>query len=211
MSGHVVLLGDSIFDNHSYAEGQPDVLGHLRGMLPSGWKATLLAVDGNTTYNLEGQVDRIPSDASHLVVSIGGNNALMNSDILDQRVPSTRDALLRFALRAASFEADYGAALTNVLATGKPTTVCTIYNGDMPDEMGVAARTALTLFNDTILRVAFAHGLPVIDLRLICTEASDYIHSIEPSGPGGRKIAHAIAASLGLGAGEVRQTRVYAG
>jgi hypothetical protein len=35
-------------------------------------------------------------------------------------------------------------------------------------------------------------------LRLVCTEPSDYANPIEPSGSGGRKIALAIAASLGI-------------
>src|SRR5688500_14337329 len=45
-TGHVVLLGDSIFDNGAYVSGGPDVVAHLRAMLPRGWEATLLAVDG---------------------------------------------------------------------------------------------------------------------------------------------------------------------
>src|SRR3954452_23575611 len=46
MSGHVVLLGDSIFDNDAYTGSEPDVVQHLRSMLPTGWSATLCAVDG---------------------------------------------------------------------------------------------------------------------------------------------------------------------
>ena len=54
----------------------------------------------------------------------------------------------------------------------------------------------LMLFNDVILRVAFERGLPVIDLRLVCTEAADFAHEIEPSGSGGLKVAKAIARCL---------------
>jgi hypothetical protein len=54
------------------------------------------------------------------------------------------------------------------------------------------------MFNDVILRMAFEHHLSVIDLRLVCNEPSDYANPIEPSGSGGRKIAHSIARSLGL-------------
>src|SRR3712207_7657631 len=43
---HVVLLGDSIFDNKSYVGGGPDVIAQVRDDLPPGWKATLCAVDG---------------------------------------------------------------------------------------------------------------------------------------------------------------------
>jgi len=52
--------------------------------------------------------------------------------------------------------------------------------------------TALNIFNDCILREAITHALPVIDLRLICTEPEDYANEIEPGVAGGRKIAEAI-------------------
>jgi len=211
MSGHVTLLGDSIFDNSSYTEGQPDVVAHLRSVLPAGWKATLLAVDGSTTARLADQVGGIPRDATCVVVSIGGNDVLYHAGLLDRRVASTRDALLLFGELAAGFEADYRAALETVLAAGKPTTVCTIYEGNLPEEQAAAARVALMPFNDAILRVAFAFCLPVIDLRFICSTPSDYANPIEPSGSGGRKIAQAIVASLGLGTTPARQARVFAG
>ena len=38
---HVVLLGDSIFDNAAYTNGGPDVVTQLRELLPAGWHATL--------------------------------------------------------------------------------------------------------------------------------------------------------------------------
>ena len=43
---HIVLLGDSIFDNAAYVRGGPDVVTQLRELLPRGWQATLAAVDG---------------------------------------------------------------------------------------------------------------------------------------------------------------------
>ena len=52
--------------------------------------------------------------------------------------------------------------------------------------------TGLTLFNDVIGREAFARGLPLIDLRLVCDQAEDYANPIEPSVRGGEKISMAI-------------------
>ena len=52
--------------------------------------------------------------------------------------------------------------------------------------------TALNIFNDCILREAITHGLPVLDLRLLCTEPEDYANEIEPGIAGGRKIAAGI-------------------
>jgi hypothetical protein len=189
---HVVLLGDSIFDNASYSRGEPDVVTHLRSMLPTGSRATLCAVDGATTDGLARQLGRVPPDATHLVVAIGGNDALQNVDLLDRRVSSTTEARLLFANRVDACEAFYRAALAPVLALQRPTIVCTIYNGNLEPSRARVARVALTLFNDVIVRFAFEHELPVVDLRLVCCDVSDDANPIEPSGRGGAKIARAI-------------------
>jgi hypothetical protein len=190
---HVVLLGDSIFDNASYTRGEPDVVSHLRTVLPAGARATLCAVDGATTGSLGRQLGRVPPDATHLVVAIGGNDALQNTDLLDRRVSSTAEALSLFGDRVDAFESNYRAALGPVLGMKRPTIVCTIYNGNLERSQARLARVALTLFNDVVVRFGFEHDLPVIDLRLICCEPADYANPIEPSGPGGLKIARAIA------------------
>jgi hypothetical protein len=91
------------------------------------------------------------------------------------------------------FRQDYRAVLDRVVSCGRPAAVCTIYDA-IPGLDRVEA-TGLCLFNDVILREAFRAGLPVIDLRLICTDVADYSRSspIEPSVVGGGKIARAIA------------------
>lgn len=53
---HIVLLGDSIFDNAHYTEGGPDVISQVRQLLPKGWRASLLAVDGATTEDVPSQL-----------------------------------------------------------------------------------------------------------------------------------------------------------
>ena len=106
MSRHIVLLGDSIFDNGAYTGREPDVVSHLRSVLPGGWRASLCAVDGSTTRNLPSQLERIPPQASHLVVSIGGNDALRHSDLLALPVRSTAEALALFGERVEEFETD---------------------------------------------------------------------------------------------------------
>ena len=211
MPAHITLLGDSIFDNAAYTGGEPDVVAHLRDLLSSGSKATLCAVDGSTTADLMGQLKRVPADTSHVVLSIGGNDALLNSDLLGTPVRSTGEALARFAKRVSGFEMSYRAAVDGVLALDRDTTICTIYNGNLESIDPTVARVALMLFNDVILRVAFEHKLRVIDLRLVCTEPSDYVNQIEPSGRGGRKIAEAIARSLGTVDAGRDHAQVYAG
>jgi hypothetical protein len=194
---HIALLGDSIFDNAVYTNGAPDVVTHLRAGLPSGWQATLLAVDGSTTRDVARQVAQVPPAVTDVVLSVGGNDALERMEIVNLPVRSTAQALSIFRETADTFRPWYEQALDGVLALGRRTTVCTIYEGNLDPPFGALARTALVLFNDVILRAAFARRLPVIDLRLVCTEPADYANPIEPSDAGGKKIAAAILAALG--------------
>ena len=50
------------------------------------------------------------------------------------------------------------------------------------------------MFNDTIIREAIRRGLPIIDLRHVCTKTEDYasMSQIEPSATGGMKIVKVI-------------------
>lgn len=204
-----MLLGDSAFDNGSYTGGAPDVVTHLRTLLPADWRATLLAVDAATASDVQAQAERVPSDASHLVLSIGGNDALLNADALETPVRSTAGALTLFATRVERFEKEYRQAIAQAIGLKRDVTVCTIYNGALEPERAALARVGLMLFNDVILRVSFEHALKVIDLRLICTEPADYANPIEPSGRGGLKIADAIARACGALPGRAA-SQVYA-
>jgi lysophospholipase L1-like esterase len=192
---HVVLLGDSIFDNGAYVRpGEPDVVRQLRARLPAGAKATLAAVDGATTAGVARQLERLPADATHLVVSAGGNDALGNIGVLEDSSRSIADALTRLAAIGDGFGRGFRAMLGSVLDRGRPTALCTIYDPRYPDpRLQRLAVTGLALFNDVITRAAFAHGLPVLDLRLICDDDADFANPIEPSARGGDKIAAAIA------------------
>jgi hypothetical protein len=190
---HVVLLGDSIFDNASYVGGGPDVVKQLRDRLPSDWRATLRAVDGNVTRDVERQLSQLPRDASHLVVSVGGNDALGYASILETGARSVAEAVDRLATVRERFGQDYERMLDRVLERGLPTAVCTIYDTRIPEPRWRLVVTALCVFNDCITRAAFACDLPVIDLRLICDQDEDYANPIEPSVRGGEKIATAIA------------------
>src|ERR671912_101045 len=194
---HLVLLGDSIFDNAAYTSGAPDVVHQVRQRLPPGWRATLGAVDGGTTESVGEQLRSLPPDATHLIVSAGGNDALGHIDFLGAPVSSAAEALLGLADLATGFERRYQDMMMGILAHGLPTAICTIYYPRYPDDtLQKVAVTALTVFNDCIIRAAFAHALPLLDLRFVCTEEDDYADPIEPSARGGKKIAGAIAELL---------------
>lgn len=189
---HLILLGDSIFDNAAYVSGGPDVVKQVRAALPHDWSATLLAVDGAVTHSVVSQLSRLPRDATHLVLSIGGNDALGASHILGATARTVGEAVLMLAEVQDRFARDYEAVLDEVLARGLPTAVCTIYDTPPSAPNHRVIKSALSLFNDRITRAAFARALPLIDLRLLCSEEGDYANPIEPSVQGGGKMAAAI-------------------
>ena len=186
---HIILLGDSVFDNAAYVGRGPDVL-----LLPQGRKATLLARDGAVISETGSQLRGLPSDATHLVISVGGNDALHESGVLESSALSVADALTKLTEIGDGFGRAYGSMLTEVSRVGLPTAVCTIYEPRFPEApRRKQAATALTLLNDKITRQAFARGLTLIDLRLICDDDADFANPIEPSARGGAKIAQAIS------------------
>jgi len=197
LAGHVVLLGDSVFDNAAYVPGGPAVIEHLRRMLPDVWEATLLAVDGAIIASVERQLRRIPKRATHLVLSVGGNDALGYAGfLLTEPADSFATALAGIARIRDEFSREYRAMLDDVRAVGLPLVVCTIYDS-IPD-LGPAELAGVSVFNDAITRHAIAVGATLLDLRLICNESTDYaaVSPIEPSASGGGKIARAIHTAL---------------
>jgi len=191
---HIVLLGDSIFDNANYVPSGRDVVSHLQQMLDTDSKATLLAVDGAVVDDVPSQVFRIPNDASHLVLSAGGNDALQNMWILTEQAQTVSDALSKLALIRERFAVSYRQLIRSLVELQKPLTVCTIYQPPMFEEVPQPVlAAALSVFNDTILGIAFEESLTVIETRLLLNEESDFESIIEPSDSGGAKIAQALA------------------
>src|SRR5215813_4662950 len=207
---HIILLGDSIFDNNAYVNGGLDVIAQVRRQIPAEWKASLRAVDGSVIENVREQALDLPDDATHLVISVGGNDAILKADILRQKAASSVEVLDRFSDVAGEFEYHYREMLQTVLRLKKPTVVCTIYYPRIPEPfMQKIAVAALTIFNDVIIRQAFQAGVPLIDLRLVCNEDSDYANEIEPSEKGGGKIAKAILRLVNEHNFESHRTEVF--
>jgi GDSL-like lipase/acylhydrolase family protein len=208
---HVVLLGDSIFDNAAYVGRDPDVRTQLQAMLQgskASSKATLLARDGATIAEVGAQLNGLPTDATHLVISAGGNDAIGAIGLLEASATSVADALAQLAAFGDAFRRDYAEMLDSVGARRLPTAVCTIYEPRFPEpELRRAAASALSLLNDQISREAFSRGLTMIDLRLVCDQDEDFANPIEPSAHGGAKIAQAI---LNFASGSAPDAAVFA-
>ena len=194
---HIVLLGDSVFDNAAYVGGGLDVATHLRNRTPPDWEVTLKAVDSSVVQDVHQQASDLPPQATHLILSVGGNDALRKAGILGARAQSAAEVLDWLASASEEFQNNYHRLLLAVLALNLHTAVCTIYYPRLPERrVQRLAVTALTVFNDVIIRESFMAGVPLLDLRLICDRDEDYANPIEPSEEGGGKIATAVVRLL---------------
>jgi hypothetical protein len=193
---HVVLLGDSIFDNASYVPPAFAVIDQLEASLPGEWTATLLAVDGALVADVDQQIDRLPRDATHLILSCGGNNALDHLLMLAQGVRTAGEALFLFDAVRRKFQSEYESLLSRLIDSGRALAVCTVY--DTVPEIDGSMLTALAMFNELILRLAIGRNLPVLDLRHVFEARTDYseLSPIEPSAAGGAKLVRAIVNML---------------
>jgi GDSL-like lipase/acylhydrolase family protein len=195
--GHLVLLGDSIFDNAAYVGDGPRVIDQVRERIPSFFTATLLAIDGSRASDIEHQLARAPASATHVIVSAGGNDALQHAGMLNEPARSVREVVLRLAEVRERFRRDYERMLDVLLTRRLPSGVCTIYEPRFADgDLQRCALAVLSMFNDVILRSASSARIPVIDLRVVFGDASDYANQLEPSVVGGRKIAALIGDTL---------------
>ena len=223
---HVTLCGDSIFDNKSYVQpGEPDVTTQVNALLPEGFKATRLAIDGDVTQGISRQLQTLSNDATDLFISVGGNDALDGINVFTEPVANVGEALIYLNTMRNQFETQYREMLQHALSQQLPLTVCSIYyprfhsqnlERVFPDGNGVNGETlqkmamvALANFNDVIFRQAFQLKVPLIDLRVLCDEEEDFANPIEPSAVGGQKIARAIVDMLDSSEGSERKSVVY--
>jgi len=201
MIRRLILLGDSIFDNAAYVEpGEPDVAAHLRARIPSpDWLVELRAVDGSIVRQVPAQLAAATIEPSDVfVLSAGGNDALGSIELLSDPRPYTfSQVLARLYAIKESFRSDYAAALDHILAHQRPTVVCTVYNPHFDEALlQHMAEAALSVFNDVIMQEAVRRRVPIIDLRLVCTEPAHFANPIEPSNEGGARIAEAIISAV---------------
>ena len=192
MSGSIILLGDSIFDNAIYVPGEPCVTEQLRELVPGDVEVQMLPVDGNFVVDVSTQLEKLPEQATHLFVSVGGNDALSHYASIKNDFRSSEELLTKWTEVKSDFRGQYRAMLERVTSMNRQTAVCTIY--DAVPMIESFAITALSFFNDVIISERADRGLPIIDLRKVCPDNADYsvLSPIEPSCKGGVKIASAL-------------------
>lgn len=205
MPRHVVLFGDSIFDNSAYVSGGPDVAAQLRDALAADDRVTLAAIDGSVCDDASEQFSACPQDATHVIISAGGNDILHHVALLEQQVGSVGEALALLKSAADEFASCHRRMVEAAQGFSQPVAMCTIYDANI----GETATAGMALFNDGITRNIHAAGLDLIDLRLVCTGPGDYANPIEPSVAGGAKIADAIARYVCETEARSTRTRVF--
>ncbi len=192
----VALLGDSVFDNAAYVRPSFDVPTLLRRRLGDA-EVVHRAKDGGRIADLPQQLARLPARTTHLVISVGGNDALDRAGVLDATALDAPEAFDVLADIVEIFEEGYRRMLVAALKQGLPTIVCTIYNGWFESRAYQRrASAAVGALDDAIVRLATEHRLTVIDLRRVCSSRADFTHEVEPSEQGGAKIAAAIVRAV---------------
>jgi len=190
---HIALLGDSVIDNKAYVTGGPDVAEQVRMVAPTDWKVSRLAIDGAVSSCVLAQLNGLPSDATHLVISVGGNDALRESGVLDNAARSVGEVLMRLADIQDRFRRSYALMLEAVSRRKLPTAVCSVYDPRFPEPLRRRlGALALSIINDVITREAFSRQFTLIDLRVMFNQDEDFANPIEPSLNGGMKLARGI-------------------
>ena len=110
----------------------------------------------------------MPGDATHLVLSVGGNDALREAGVLSAGARSVAEAVERLAEVRDRFRSTYEQVLDAAGRHWPADGRLHHLRHQLPGAAAALIVAALTLFNDVITRAAFARGVAVIDLRLIC-------------------------------------------
>lgn len=189
---HLVLVGDSIFDNSAYVMPGHSVAEQLRSMVGAAAQVTLLAVDGHLSGDVPAQIAHIPRDSTHIALSVGGNDALECLPRLEAHCENVLQALAILSEMQRQFEVSYSSAFRSAYQPGIPLMVCTIY--DSVPGLTLPLKTALCLFNDVITRTALEFQVPILDLRWLLQDVGDFSSGspIEPSELGSTKIANSL-------------------
>lgn len=204
----ITLLGDSTFANLGHV-GPPELITQLRRLLPEDWRAHLSAVDGARVADVHAQLPTVPAESTHLVVSVGGNDAIALTGTLRTPAPNLGSALAFVDRHRRSFAERYREMLGQVLELDRPTLVCTVYNPRVePPERQRIVETMVALLNDTIVSAAVEAGVPVLDLRPLGEDPENFVSPIELNHRGAERLARAVYRKVRGGACQRGRTTV---
>lgn len=191
----IVLLGDSSFNNVKYVPAGSSILELLRPRLPEGVKAVSRALEGNTILDVISQAGKLPSEASHLFVSVGMADAMKHEGIYFRKKVNAIAVFEQLYLIREGFRDKYQAMVRKLLSLRLSLTIATLYTPNPShQDMRQALSAGMAVFNDAILDAAREHGLPVLDMQALVRAPADYADPMHPSAEAGQRIAECIAA-----------------
>lgn len=196
----LLLMGDSIIDNGAYVQpGEPDVAEQVRKLMPE-FDVEKRAIDGSVTADVTRAQLHELQDTDLIVLSTGGNDALLRADLLDNVIHSeSKSILVELWNVRETFRSDYAALLSKLAQKNRRILVFTIYNPNFATagndaDYQKAAESGVSAFNDVIQQEALARNCSILELRAFFDAPSDYANPIEPSAAGGAKLAERIRA-----------------
>ena len=212
---HLLMLGDSVFDNGVYVPGEPDVSAQVKSHLERSFKSSKLtfhARDGAVMSDVKNQqIKNIPEDITHIALSIGGNDLLGLIQYLDQNRGDSFHQNLQFLSQLKQkFSEEYTEVIQTIDTLGIPFSVCTIYYAgpieeseakrvDVKGDVGLSGTNVVVdAFDSAIIDVAnkAQNCKEIIDLRWLFDDPGCYANPIEPSCIGGERIAKRLISNL---------------
>ena len=106
------------------------------------------------------QLRNLPDDTTHVFISCGGNDALRIASVLNKPAESVGHAMDVFTEIKNQFEERYSRMIQAVCNRIAKVTICTVH--DSVPEYTERALTALSMFNEAILKEASRVNAPVI-------------------------------------------------
>mmetsp|Transcript_50378 Transcript_50378/g.100196 ORF Transcript_50378/g.100196 Transcript_50378/m.100196 type:complete len:254 (+) Transcript_50378:61-822(+) len=194
---HIALVGDSVLDNKAYTGGGPCVTEHLELKVSSRhWSVTNCAVDGDVVQDvIESQIKTVPSSATFIVISAGGNDGLQLLSSLESEGLTCSSFCDKLANIERVFRDRYSQMLQSLGQLGLPMLVCTVYHPRFERHewrTQIIASIGVACLNRVIRSEARKRRLPIIDLAWVFNRERDYANAIEPSSWGGDKISNNI-------------------
>ena len=185
----VVLVGDSVFDNGQYVESGYAVVDWLKREYGSDAGAvSIVARDGARIRDVYAQLTRVKR-SNVIILSIGGNDLLARYH--HKRHPITDTMPLE------KVWSQYTRLIDVLEKHVSPVFLVGLYR---PHDFTYHRYGRLiTQWNRNIQELcAQKKSLTYINLERVLVHSDDFVHSIEPSKKGGRRVAAALADALRL-------------
>lgn len=201
---HVALLGDSTIDNRSYVPKDHTVMDYVFEQLERKASVTQYANDGAVIKSVYGQIGRVKTSCTHMVISIGGNDLLgVKQSVYSSKVDNVGEAMVGLSHVRDIFAEEYRKLVDHAVEFctrhNMELALATVYRGNAYAENSQRTNeTAVCVFNDVIRTVAAEVDCTLIDLFQLFNDPDDFANPIEPSAQGGYKWGRAVEAFVGL-------------